>query len=142
MRRLLFLLVLFIGACGIPQKNQLAQKDTSQESKAENLPLESSIKEASVIKEKIQREGPPSELPVKELTLIDIIQKEGIPDDNFWPRSKEQITIYKRENQCIVYYFKENKFMEKKIFSGKEIEQIKASSEYPNNLYKELGAIK
>lgn len=142
MRRFLFLLLLIIGACGIQQKNQLVNKDTSQQSKSETLSPEINVKEAGVIKEKIQRETPPSELPVKKLGLIDIIQEKGIPDDNLWPRSKEQITIYKRENQCIVYYFRENKVVEKKIFTGKEFDQFKASSEYPNNLYKELGAIK
>ncbi len=143
MRRwFLFLVILLIGACGAPQKNQLSKKDMSQQLKAETLPPEIDIKEASVVNEKTQKEEPHSELPVKELALIDIIQQEGIPDDNFWPRSKEQITIYKREDQCTVYYFKENKVVEKKIFSGKEFHQLKASSGYPYNLYKELGAMK
>jgi hypothetical protein len=96
-RRLLLLVVLLVGACGLPQKNQQVQNDMSQKLEGESLSREIDVNETTIINAKKQNEELQSELPTKELSLIDIIQQEGIPTENFWPKSKELCLLFQRE---------------------------------------------
>ena len=62
-----------------------------------------------VIKVNPEKEKQKENVRVKEkLRLIDIISSEGVPTDNFWPASKKQVSIYKKEDKWFAYYFVKN----------------------------------
>jgi hypothetical protein len=135
MRRLFLLFVaLSLGACGTTEINQKSPVDMKMYFKEKSTPQSMVIKPEQKIK---------NELPMLQegLTFTDIIRKEGVPTENIIPRKKEQLAIYKKDETVSVYYFKENKLLSKKDYSAQEMKRIEANSEYPSNIFKDLGAI-
>jgi hypothetical protein len=139
--RSLIFFVLLVGACGTPQEIPQIRQEKDQNIVSESQPREIGANQTIKIDTKEQDEKPRSALPEIGLTLTDIIKQEGIPTENYRPRQKEQISLYREEEKYIAFYFRENKVVEKKVFSEKELDKLKASSEYPDNFYKELGAL-
>ncbi|MGK2945309.1 MAG: hypothetical protein ACSLFC_11285 [Desulfuromonadales bacterium] len=135
MRRLFLLLVaLSLGACGTTEINQKSPVNMKMYFNEKSTPQSMVIKPEQKIKNKLPmlQEG---------LTFIDIIRKEGVPTENIIPRKKEQLAIYKKDETVSVYYFKENELFSKKDYSTQEMKRIEAKSEYPSNIFKDLGAI-
>lgn len=135
MRRLFLLLIaLSLGACGTTEINQKSPVDMKMYFKEKTAP------QSIVIKSEQKRRN---ELPMLQegLTFTDIIRKEGVPTENIIPRKKEQLAIYKKDETVSVYYFKENKLFSNKDYSTQDMKRIEANSEYPSNIFKDLGAI-
>ena len=76
---------------------------------------------------------------IEGMSFTDLIKKERIPTETFVPRSKEQIVIYKRTDHYLVYYFKRNKLLIKKIYGISEWDEIKKQDNYPEKVYFDLG---
>lgn len=134
----LLFVALFLGACGATDINPKSPGNIKVHSpiilKEKPTPQDMVIKPEQTLKNELSmiREG---------LTFTDIIRKEGVPTENIIPRKKEQLAIYKKDETVSVFYFKENKLFSKKDYSTQEMKRIEANSEYPSNIFKDLGAI-
>jgi hypothetical protein len=125
---------LFFGACETTKKIHKPPADMKQ-AFAEMLPPQ---------KISINKNPKKNDVPLirEDFTFTEIIIKEGIPTENIIPRKKEQITIYKKREKYLVYYFIENKLYSKKDYTEQDMNKLRVNSEYPKNLYKELGVFK
>lgn len=136
--RLLMFAVLILGACATTPKDQVPPETMGQYF-AESFKETPKPKRVPEVQRK--KTGAFTINLDQNLTLTDIIVKEGMPTNNIIPRRKEQITIYKKEEITTVYYFRNNKLYSRMDYTNDEMEKLQADDEYPKNLFRELEAI-
>lgn len=78
--------------------------------------------------------------PVAENSFLAILQKEGIPSENFVPRSKEQVAVYRQGDIVRFYYFKRNLLVGQHDYPAETVAELKASNRYPDTILREIGA--
>lgn len=68
----------------------------------------------------------------------DLIREEGIPFDNIFPRKKDQIAIYKKEESYVFYFMKKGIIFSAIEYSLSAIEEMKRNNQFPEKVIEDL----
>ncbi|SHJ85293.1 hypothetical protein SAMN02745165_03347 [Malonomonas rubra DSM 5091] len=77
--------------------------------------------------------------PVEENSFLAILLKEGTPEENIIPRSKEQVAVYQKGELVRFYYFKRNRLVDQRDYPAENIRLMKAAGNYPSTILQDMG---